>query len=396
MFSALTSCDKENTPNPEVPTKLTEFNFRYDPYPENIKEYELILSQKDGKVLLDTLIATKTEHNLKIRSNDSKFDVSTITLNPTTNKYTINTYVQINPDKWHLSEVPAASGNNQAQKSKITYTNIPYDGVFLFRTTHANSMSSSWSNYSQTINYDRALPTDVGYIILPNYGKYMFTELTSAETVSDFSKASNTVKQNFNKPAGVTNFNTLLFGSPTAGDYGKSMVLYSSAIFHNQQFDLQYPQTVIQEFILRNTYTDADNCYHLYEHSGTTVPSEIDFASKADFTITNSTLQGFSIKYENDKASSYTITWVSTDASLDAHWSLYVSPDESAFNPKEYLEKSNSKMLAGKNVTTFKLKSVRSQKVKDYSHQDMLDYRAKPTAASKKRLEQYRTITKPF
>jgi len=36
------------------------------------------VSQKGGKVLLDTLIATSTKHELVVKSLDTKFDVTTV------------------------------------------------------------------------------------------------------------------------------------------------------------------------------------------------------------------------------------------------------------------------------------------------------------------------------
>ncbi len=398
LLSALFSCDKENTPEPQEPEPVEEFNFtfRNDTYPKEVETYELILSQKDGKVILDTLVAANSNHSFKVMTNDTKFNVSTIAHDPVTDKYRIKTYVQVNPDKWHITEISPLADKKLTSRSTITFDNITYDGLFFFQTTQINNMNYGWSNSKVTFTYDRVLPTDIGYFLNPNEEKYMFVDINSAETTADFTNASNALRHTFNVPAGITKFSTSLYGYPAAGAYDQSITLFLSYLLPNRPYDFYYPNSVIEEFTLKNSYTDAGGAHHSYSNNGTTIPLDFEFAPKADFTVTNKTLDGFQVTFEDDKPSTYTSGWSSTDTDLDASWHVSISPDETNFKYSDYLHKINSKLLAGKNLSAFQLKLINSQKVKDYTHQDVLDYKADPNLYFNSKLKQSRFIQKSY
>jgi hypothetical protein len=343
----------------------------------------LIVLQKDGKVLLDTLLATSKDHALKVRSDDAKFDFTTIYPDPAISRYYIDTYVQVSKDKWHLnkSSVPVSWG--ETELATIDYSNIPYDMLFHFESIQISEWGSSWSNNNQTIQYNRLLPTDLVYMLLPKHRKYMFTEVTSTKTYVDFSKASTAGIRKYTKPAGVTNFSSLLFGYRKAGDRTSRMLLYLP-LLPSEEYDFQFPTTVIEEFDLSLSYTDAEGYHHKYSHTGKTIPAEMNFAAKSDFKVTKSEVNDFQITFGEDKPSSYSTFW-EADADLKAHWNIYFSPEETAFQPKTYLEGLKAEWLAGKDLSSITLHSVYSQKAITSSESSPIN-----------EIKQSRTIIKTF
>ncbi|PRY10889.1 hypothetical protein CLV24_11216 [Pontibacter ummariensis] len=386
--------DKDPTPSPKVEVKDITFNFRLDPMPAATEKFELIVSQKDGEVLLDTLLAPRTAHALSLKSADDKFNITTIYSDPATNKYALRTYIQVNPDNWHIDENISYSEWGETERATIHYTNAPYWDGIQFTGKQGGTFGATYSGGSIILKYQRLLPTDLTYLLLPESGKYIFAEITSPETHVDFSHASTAVKRRYTKPAGATDFISILFGYTKAGDYRKTMTLTLSG--PGSDYDLQFPTTMIEEFETRLLYTDAEGYRHTYVHNGATVPTEMPFIAKSDFTVTKYEANDFQIKFGENKPNSYTMVWNSEDTNLDGKWNIYLSAAETAFKPKDFLEKLNAKSLKGKSLAGLSLNSLTSYQAKDYTHQSMQDYYNTPELYLKKALREYRTIQRYY
>ncbi|WP_162055955.1 hypothetical protein [Pontibacter pamirensis] len=399
FLQVLTSCkDGEDDPTPQLEPQIpsVSFNFRLDPQPEGTEEYELVVSQKDGEVLLDTVIAARTEHTLKVKSADTKFDVTTIYSNPADSKHAIRTYVQVNPDNWHIDERISRTVWSETVPATITYANIPYDGDTRFAAKQNTGTTFSWpySTGSLRVSYSRLLPTDLTYLLVPSLGKYIFAEVTSPETHVDFSNAITAEARKYTWPTGVTNRASVLLGYTKAGDYSKTMILYLQNRRPEDTYDVLFPTTVIEEFESILNYTDADGYRHNYVKSGTTVPTEMPFIPKSDFTVTKSEANDFQIQFAENKPTTYTMLWESGE--LNASWRIFASPEETGFKPEDFLENLSAVFLEGKNLGGFALKNLISQKAEGYSHQSINDYNNTPEAYLRKELREYRGITKTF
>ncbi|MBC5991940.1 hypothetical protein [Pontibacter cellulosilyticus] len=394
-ISALFSCDKENSPEPML--KVSEFNFRLDTSPK-VADYELIVSQRDGKVLLDTLVASHENHKLSVKSADTEFDITTITVDPTTLMNNIKTYAKVNPNNWHINNFGTAT-TKQREKTRVTYTNLPsYDSNFLFMARELGSWSTSWSGSTLTVDFNRLLPTDQAYLLLPKYGKYILSDVTTAQKSIDFSEAKNTIKTKYNnKPAGITNLRSYLYGYANDGVSTYKMMLFSAFNGPTEEYDLQHPPTGFDLFDFNMQYHDADKNWHIYSFNGiSTIPTEINFLGKADFTVNKSAFDDFQIAFEADKPSIYNTWWSSTDANLKASWEVYSSPADNSFNPKALLENLKSKTLAGNSSLAFKLVSVTSQTATDRNHQAFLDYLYNATVRKDNPIRHTRKIYKSF
>ncbi|WP_266204965.1 hypothetical protein [Pontibacter kalidii] len=396
----LLSCDSDNETAPApLPVKTFDFSFRFENYLK-AKDFELILSDKEGKVLLDTLLAVNANHNLSVKSEDTKHDLTTILLDSTNNMCVIETFLQVNPDKWHLNFLPSASSTSfKHEKAEITYTNVPYDSDFHFRTKYkfGSGYTASWPGTNFVIKgFDRAVPTDLAYIMLPSHGLYLFTELTSDQTTADFSDAGKTEKRKYKKPSNVTDYRINLSGYTKAGDLNSRLDLYWSNFYHSEEYDLQFPPTGIDVYSLGVSYKDADGYLHNYHYSGKQIPTEFDFSPTSDFSVSKSEFDDFMISFTTDKPDIYNSHWVAIDPSLIVNWIVYGSPDVTSYQLKTFIEGLKSKKFADLDLPQLELLSVSTLKFKNHTYQDYLNINANHTLYLHDKVEQSRSIMKIF
>lgn len=404
LIGTLLGCDsdQETTPAPTPePLKTFNFSFRYDTHSDEVKDFELILSNTDGEVLLDTLIAFNTNHSLRLKSGDTKYNLTTVIFDQLIDTYWMKTYIKVNPDKWHLQYYIISTEPVEKEMADITYINFPDNTGFHFKTignTNSNGGHSSalFKNILTISGYNRLLPTDLAYIVAPDQGKYMLTEVTSKQTTVNFSEAGNTVKRNYNRPANVTEFRSHLYGFTKEGDPNTWIQLYSPIFKEREEYDLQFPPTGFEAFNLQISYTDAGGYEHAYTYNAKEVPSEVELSPTSDFSVSKSGFDDFMIAFTKDKPSIYQINWALEDSDFYARWSISSSPDETSFKPKALLEGLKSKMLEGRNLSLFKLLSVSSRKDKDSNYQDILNSSADPARSFYSEVKQDRVIMKRF
>lgn len=400
MAAILVGCDKENAPSPDTSIKDFDFTFRYDAPLTTINQFELLLTQKDGKILLDTLLSTRTQHALTAKTNDSKLNLTLITLDAANrNMYSITTYNQVNPDKWHIIAGFTTEVNAPTLAGEIRYANIPYDAKAFFSSKQSNWTGLSWPNPAHNYliaNYNRLLSTDLAYILLPTHGKYMFTDASSDLMSVDFSNANTSTKLKYNRPANITKFRTFLHGYSKAGDYTHMQPLFNSDYMSSEAYDLQYPSTVIEEFELNVYYTDADGYQHRYYHIGSAVPQIMPFSEKSNFKVAKSDFSDFQVSFTDNLPSLYFSHWALATADVNANWYIYSSPEEVSYHPKRILEELKPKLLAGKSVAGFKLSSVQTIKAPNYTYQSYCDYYGSPEARARKAMKETQQIGKSF
>jgi hypothetical protein len=399
FVGTLAGCEEDTEIEPTPPNDTFPFTFQYDPARENIQEYELIVTQQDGKILLDTLVSVKTAHALKVKTQDDKVNLTTIYKDPVYYNHILKTYLQVNPDKWNVVDfVEHPASTDATESATVIYENIPYvsNAKFDFKSHENRSYSMHYfSAYDQLkVSFNRVMPNDMAYLLHVTAGKYIFTPISDQLTHVDFSQAGSTLTHTFNKPEGITSFSTLLYGILKAGDYAKSMKLYESRLYPSENYDLQYPTTHIEEFDLALNYTDAKGFKHSYNHIAKTIPTQMQLEAGADFEVASSSFDNFRLTFGSEKPTSLTSFWISRTEEGNMFWHVHASPDASTFNPRALLEKLNSRYINNTYLDGFQIWTIQSNKAKDLTYQTYRDYMANPEAILKKELKQSRTIVK--
>lgn len=136
-----------------------------------------------------------------VRSADTLLDITSVYLDPTiymgtsTDWYSIRTYVQVNPTDWHINERINPMPFDETEAATIYYRNVPSVEHMRFTSKQSNNWGYTYAGSDLTLTYERQLPTDLAYLMLPASGMYIFTDVTSPETYVDFSQAMPTLKR---------------------------------------------------------------------------------------------------------------------------------------------------------------------------------------------------------
>lgn len=390
LTGALFSCSKKSDPVPEIkePDPVYDFSFRYDPQITAIQNFELIITQQDGRILLDTLVATNTKHSLRVKTKDTKLDLTTVAINPANNSHIIRSYLQARPDNWNIVSNLQHPLSTQTASGVIQYTNVP-NSRFLFSTLQLGPVFSRRENNALRIEYRRLVPQDMAYFLLKSEGKYIFSQIESAQHQVDFSEAKDASRKTMPVPAGIRNYDSHLYGYPKAGDYSRKFLLHESELAPTTNYDVLYPSTNIEEFDLVVGYTDQQGYAHSYSYLGKSIPSEFGFKERSSFEVKSFTVDDLQLAFDSDKPNASVSLWQAKDGAFTATWQVFSPSELTTFKPKAFLEKLNAKLLKEKDFRLLKPFSITSYLVKDATYNSFLDYWANPEAVLNKELKEW-------
>ncbi len=393
----LLSCQDPKTedPAPGPGAKMFSFNYRFDPEDRGASEFELILSEETGKVVLDTLLAVETDHRLQVKSEETKFDVTTIYDTESDDyRYLIWTYIQVDPDSWQHAKAPAYTSTGETAPAKVRYKNANAVGGIIFTGINALGWSGHSGSQGVEITYDRLLPKDLLYLLIPATGKYIFSEVSSADTVIDFSAAGEAVKRSYDKPQGATTPTVSLIGYPKAGDYGRMLHLYSPLdnLVHGN--DLQFPPKGIEEYELRVSYADAEGAAHTYFNLGPEVPQELSLGGTTGFTVAKSATDGFEVVYAQESPVASQLTLKGAIGGERVYWSVYLPFEQTTFKQGPFLKGLQAKILRVGDFSDLQPYILYAYYAEGYTYQSLLDYWHSPEAMQKKELRRYHYVRK--
>ena len=102
---AVASCKKEVTRQPDpVKNEVAERDFSLAYVNTASSAIELIVTDSSAQYLLDTIVSTNVMHSLKVYSDQTKFNITTIDgLSPNATRM-VQTSYQVLPDHWNINQ----------------------------------------------------------------------------------------------------------------------------------------------------------------------------------------------------------------------------------------------------------------------------------------------------
>jgi hypothetical protein len=346
------STTKSTTPEDSITVNL-DYEAALSP------NFELIISEPGGKVLLDTLAAFNTSIKATLHTTQPLLDLTTIRKISDTNM-TIYTYKGVSPAQWNNLELstyyanPIEANNTPAL---ITYINTPAsltsDPIiqFMFANPLNVSYSAGYSPNTLNIQYQMAAG-EYDYLLFPTEGLYNLHIPTSARDTVDLSQMDTVTRLNYTFPAGYTYISTQLIGIQDTTNTAKSLQLANGLINYPSGTQLELPSMSFQKYagVVAASLSSTEGATYLYY--GNSVQLNIPFLTLGSYTLSsidqNNVVPSFSTS-----PTRYMTNW-SVNANIT--FNIYSSPD-SAEHPAALIATiaSQSKFLKGVSTSSLTL-----------------------------------------
>jgi hypothetical protein len=400
----LLSCHKTDskpagttTPPPTVGTM--NINFDYGPQGS---QYELIISEPGGTVLLDTLAVGAVPVIATLKTNDTLVDLTTI-ISLGSSYYDIYCYKSINASRITTppsSDYTIADGlkTGTTTPASIYYENIPQGALtntlspqFLFTNfpwnVFTNAVTSVSPNYV-SINYNN-YAGNYAYFLLPSAGLYnLHIQVNAADTV-DCTHMDTAISLTFNRPQPFTVNSQLstFIGIPDTTDLTKiiGFTYFNAAPPSRAGVDFEYPNIPVQKYELDVLATNANNDNMSYYYLGDSIPLTLPFFQESDFSVTSTVNTNFTVSFPNTQPTYYATSW--RDSSLVMV--IYSPADSGTQHPLALLTNQNPKLLKGFNFNAFALGQFTIANINGMSYNGWLNYKSTPLSFATTLLKAY-------
>jgi hypothetical protein len=400
LLSALTfssfffACSKTNSsPQTPPPPVLGTMNINVS-YPAQATQFELIISEPGGTVLLDTLAPTNTPIIAALKTNSLVVDLTTV-LSQGGNLFSVNSFKSI--DASTLTGLTPGSYFIKTKLGTTTpaslfYNNIPSGIVsgfnsFVFTNYPNNSFTGSQANPTNNtvaLNYLN-YTGNYAYLIFPAAGLYSLHMQTNAIDTIDCSHLDTTIALTFNRPSPftVSSLYSSFLGIPDTTDLTKIMAFTSLYTETNRPgVDLQYPNVPVQKYELNVNATNASNDNVNYYCYTNTFPLTLPLPTESDFSLSSTQNDNFSVSFPN-AAPTYYVAYLNNP---NIQMAIYAPSDSTTIHPVTLLTNQKSKLLQGVSLTSLAVKTFGFENVNGMSYAAYIPYITNPAATQSKRI----------
>ena len=370
LLCILGSCKKDpGSTDRSSETQKLNVAVAYTQNDPGINTFELIISDTDGNVLLDTIGAIKTKIITELTTKTKLVNLTVIAPQNSPLHYVARTFIGVNPEKWDLITHDIYYNSPiyfpPSTPATLHYINAP-SGSPLFTNSPApvqNTITTGAGTID--VSYARAAG-GYTYLVMPSSDLYkLYNPATDAYTV-DLAQMSTAIHSNFNIPASYQTL--LIFSFP----------------FMYPGFDLVYPKTstVFQKYEFWGIWSDQNSRSLNYYSYNDTVPTTASFFSESDYVIHSNQPDNFNIEFPAIRPSLCRI-----DCSTDKiDWRIYSSPN-SAQHPVSLLTSLHSTYLKSEDLTNLKITGFYFEKAAGFDYGDYLGYVFNPDLLNKKLLK---------
>ena len=386
IFFFLLSCKKDGGPGSSHGSGL-EINLSYQPNNSDVRNFELIISSKNGIILLDTIGPVDTKISATLKTNDRSFDVTVIHYDSTADQYTANTYTSVNPSSWTIIANGYPNYYSPVYGPPFTpatlhYYNAPDGQPYFINGPVPEQYTITPATGTVDIAYDRH-EGNYTYLLFPASGLYNFhMPLTDADSV-DLSRMDTAVAVNFAKPAQYQMVFTNLEGFMDTTDLSRYLWLYFNFNFNNG-YDLQYPGKFVQKYEFAAAWSNSQQGYSHYYSFNDTVPAagSIPFLDENNYSIGSGLADSFDIRFINEHPTYYETQW----ASGKVMWNLFSSPDATVQHPLHLFTTQKSQYMKGQDLSGLALNHLLFENAQGSEYATYFSYMFTPALLHTKRL----------
>jgi len=338
-------------------------------------EFELIISEPGGAVLLDTEEPFNSTIVANLHTDDTLVDVSTIVNDIVTHQYLAYTYRAVNVSEFS-TVVPGNSlitlPNSQGQPAQIYYKNAPTSvplGWFFNSGFYSTNFGLSNSLTDFSIQYTQHQNTYT-YLYMPQSKLYKFHLPVSETDTVDLSQMDTAATPVLQVPSGDTITYLYLAGLTDSTNLNTALLLYT-----NQPYmPFGYPTKYIQKY---QTFALAQNGSEqfFYSNFSDSVPSVMPFPGESSYTLYSTQNNNFDIGFNGVVPCYFATNW----SSANIYWTVYQSPDSTNIQAYSFLTSLNSRMLAAQDLSALVFSGFGFQVSPEFSYLRYSDYIFNPS-----------------
>jgi hypothetical protein len=408
MFSFF-GCSKSGTPAPPSNTNpvtgTMKINLTY-PNDQGTQTFELIISQSNGVILLDTIAALSTPVIATLHTNDNLVDVTTVRFIQGMNNYAVSVFKGVNASTLTTTGLGSYKLKTQVgttTPANILYTNVP-SGIYSNAASLNNTLFTNFpGNEFSGLNLDAAnvlqvyynqSPGNYAYLLLPTVGLYNLHMPTSTADTVDLTSMDTALSLTFNRPYPFTVIpaGSSFIGIPDTTNLNQ--IIGFSSIFQPYSrtgVDFEYPKVAVEKYELYVSATDSTGDYGYYYY-GSNIPTTLPFARSSDFSIASSQSSGFSVSFPGTTPTYYLTQWNGANVIL----SVYSSPDSGSLKPIDWLTALKSSLLNSVGYTDLTLRIIEIDDVPGMNYASWLAYTTNPAAIATRQVTSASSFSQTF
>jgi hypothetical protein len=377
--------------------------------------FELVIAEPGGKLLLDTIAPVQTAVKAALKTNFKLLDVSYIYVFDTTtgsSQYTANVYKSVDLSGWNtvnpgsiVLDYPNPAGSNDV----LYITNYPAAAItdgnvynsFMFNNGVINSFSNGTydpAGNTLRLSYQRRTGAN-NYLVLPHLGLYkLFVPNGVTNDTLDYSSLDTAIAISFARPS-PSPFSLIYPGCVFTGIPDSTNL--ASAVSLLDLFnplapvtgDLQMPKTPMQKYEISISAKNANNDYAYYYGYVSTIPAQLPFADPSSFTVGSQQNDNFSVTFNNPGTTSFCMT---TLTGTHLRLNYFTSPDSIPLHPVTFFTSQKSKLLNGVPISDLAMNNFVFTNVPGFVFADYFAYVCNPSKIQTRQMTTYTSYTRIF
>jgi hypothetical protein len=343
----------------------------------SIKLSELIISEPDGRILLDTVTSAGVKIGTTLHTFAKLVDLTQVYFSPLGSpQYTLTTYKAVNPSTLATPDagdiISSTKLKAPAVNARMVYTNIPAPAQTLFEfndnpnlyiiTGLTTPAQSAIADYQQ-------IPGNYAYFLLPHQNLYNLHIPKGINDTVDCAHIDTATEVTLTTPPEYYFLGWHLFGVMDTIDLTRTIGFdILQGVLPPTTTQVQYPGKFVKKFQLFTTWeafgTDIVNTYNYSD----TVPYNLKLPQRGTYYLNNYQKDNFSLLLFKINPAYYSTTWNGTNFS----WKLFASPDSTNLNPLGLLTVQRSQLLKYTDLTSMKIYNFEYGLVPGFGYADYL------------------------
>lgn len=332
------ACKKEVTSQTApVKNEVAERDFSLAYVNTSSSAIELIVTDSSAKYLLDTILPVNVMHSLKVYSDQTKFNITTIDrISPNATRF-VQTFYQVLPDHWNINQSAFTSFYDYDTTGKVHGTVTFYNIPSIARLDMYDVGNASSASFDASLNLTEQYYAKIPYhasLLFPYEKLYRIYDAMHAVDSVDLSRMDTALTHTYQKSTPLTiAYEEIII-------YEKKDDLSSAVKFWNSfsspvspDYDIIYPSKGAQQFLVDVYAVDGKGNSSYTTQFSDTLQSKLDFIDPSYYNINIKDSLHFTISFPKTLPSFY-------DIQLNAdhiNWKIYLPPGKNRFDAGENL-----------------------------------------------------------